>query len=401
MFNVVGYVLILFIGFNFIHLNVSQGNFKYSLEIREKYCYNETNIINLQTKQMKEIRKILDSKDTSHDDFNFWKNLAERFYTDSYKLIYINQSTYLDINSKEHNINSNKAIVFIDIFKNANLNMQYYLCNYKYFSLNHPQTCKRQIYHGDMSCNLDISYNVDFIDNPSFHPHMVYALVRNPISRALSGYAEIEWEGKKFARWDIFVNNSLHNRIEPKNTPGSIERVKETFQIVIRDIIPLVRGQEKFNHLKLRTSYQHLNPQIGSILNAFEKYQMKPNLYHLEDFDNEMKQFSIQSGLNDFYRAYEFCNKTNVITHPSSNDVLNSGVKRAMESFLSYASDDAFQQFGQKYGDKRIVVENSQLPEVKKEALDFLRMLCRLYLVDFICTDYDLPSDCKDLVNDL
>jgi len=36
-----------------------------------------------------------------------------------------------------------------------------------------------------------------------------------------------------------------------------------------------------------------------------------------------------------------------------------------------------------------------------KIAKKYLRALCRIYFIDFACTNYELPTDCIDILNDI
>jgi hypothetical protein len=46
-------------------------------------------------------------------------------------------------------------------------------------------------------------------------------------------------------------------------------------------------------------------------------------------------------------------------------------------------------------------MNNNQSSELQPLAEKYLRVLCRMYLTDFLCADYSLPRKCQSLLGEV
>lgn len=360
-------------------------------ELRTLICFNRSQILHLQRDQLKIIRKeILEPSIWSKDTLESLSDNTERLYSYAYKLRAFDLANF-----HQQDTMKNRVIVFSDIYKNANDNMRYYLCNYLHFVHGNTSTmCTKDIYikspTDPISCRLNMNAN----DLSKPHETFVFAVVRHPIHRLVSALTEIESRGN----FSIYKEGTFLKDLKPFSPVGSMERVLELIRLFIHEYTPVVKGRVRKQELTV-SNFSHTNPEIGTLVFSKLVYNTDPHLYRLEDFDNELQRFSRESGLVDFYKSYVQCNRTDMMHHASSDDL--QGVKVAAESLLSYASPDAFQEYGFKLGAKRLPIPTA----FKGSSIDFSNLartyykaLCRLYLTDFICTDYDLPLDCRDIL---
>lgn len=373
--------------------------------LKSTICYNHSLMINIQYKQLLQVRKYkqfkIKSDNINHQQYNdMIRNQAIRFYSSAYNPMKLNFSTFnnslLQLNGINNDIN-NRILYFLDIYKNANLNMKYYLCNYKYYIDNpHDQLlCTREIMDEYLNCNTNI-ISIKERENNGNHSgkclKFPFGIIRHPMKRFISGYSEIEFQNN----WFIYQNNIPIVELSPKYSMGTIERFKEIFDLFVNQFIDHYDGTIR-NASAHSSSFGHICTQYGSVLFMSKKIQCtRPHLYKLENFDEEMKRFSIESNFFDFYKSYEYCDKKDIMSHISSLD--ENGVRLAAESFLSYASKNAFKEFGEKYGNKRLKLPSDSS---EKEALEYYIVICRIYLLDFICLDYEIPRDCQFILDEV
>lgn len=193
-----------------------------------------------------------------------------------------------------------------------------------------------------------------------------FTFVRDPISRFISGYTEIEIR---------------------KGTPavitgrvGTAERFKDFINLLLRS-----DGSKRVH--EQYADMPHIAPQIGTMLSAhrIEKDgKSKLHLFKLEKFEEEWDRLTAESkfdGLATVYSAKQ------LVTHVSSEDPLNT--TRSARSFLNLALRPV---------DGLMSARDMQQLRV---AAKYMRAICRIYLLDFVCMGYDLPEPCADLTVEL
>ena len=129
----------------------------------------------------------------------------------------------------------------------------------------------------------------------------------------------------------------------------------------------------------------HIAPQVGTILTAHNLEKQGLRLYKLEHLETEWKRLSKDSGFTKLIDAFkpQFLGH-----HKSSNDPFNT----------TYIAKLYFQEYLDS-NDSTWFVNHSLLgviPNLKPNAF-YLRAICRIYLIDFICGNYTLPDICSDL----
>jgi len=125
----------------------------------------------------------------------------------------------------------------------------------------------------------------------------------------------------------------------------------------------------------------HCAPQIGAILTAKAVEPRNLRLYKLENFKDEWSRLAAESGFLSLENAYQPQFQGH---HKSSSDPYNT----------SYISRLYFEEYLNPNSSNSLV-------ESTKVSAVYLRALCRVYLVDFICGDYTLPPVCTDLYSEI
>ena len=137
-----------------------------------------------------------------------------------------------------------------------------------------------------------------------------------------------------------------------------------------------------------------MRPQIGTVFEAYKRERQSLNMYKFEKLNDEWKRLvdsvNFPEISNDFSQGLSLILNFNysILTpfftekfpHVSSND--NSKMKSSAKAFLS---ENANRQF-------------SNESFIGKH---YLRAICRMYLVDFICLNYKLPIECDDITNEI
>lgn len=173
-----------------------------------------------------------------------------------------------------------------------------------------------------------------------------------------TGYTEIEYRLTKVGMQQL----PLYSK------QGSIERLKEFIRF-------LVSSSGSVELFKTAAQLDHIAPQIGTLHLANDIEQQKLRIFRLENFDSEWKRLSNVSGFPELQTIYE---SLRMVSHASAGDSL-----RTKQISRLYFND---------YFDSRHNSYNNS-----KLSATYFRALCRIYLVDFICSDYILPPVCADL----
>lgn len=179
-------------------------------------------------------------------------------------------------------------------------------------------------------------------------------------------------------------------------------------------------GSKRLFQKHHRLEIEHIAPQIGTQLfsewwafnddcaKALKNDPADPcsgkriKIFKLEDFGREwhrlgedyLSPFSILFSEANDRRHYD-----HLIFHNSSKDVFNTSLAAA--SLLAYASPASNALFGLAGRDILPVPRGRSLSSHVQRAKRTLRLICRLYLVDFLCFRYSLPYDCEPLLLEL
>lgn len=312
-----------------LNLISSLSNNKDVSSVSNTICYNISMILSIQQKQLQIIRKeLLVNREVKMDTTESLYKNAISFYTKSYNKIYLQRSHIPDSGSSS-SLNNSKVIIFYDIRKNGNDNMRYYLCNYLFYLSNKDLCCSKNNYHDDIVCNLsfedigNIAYRRDMLkpDSTVFS----FALIRHPIHRFISAYNEMEYRKD----WKVFIrkkNQLLH--FEPRLPIGKIDRFLEFIKLVVKEVSPIIGDMSP-------AAYWHILPVIGTLLHGLKNEKRIPNIYKLENFDSDIHRLSLESELFKLAESYQFCNKSEIVRHHTSNDPM--GLRALVNSFFTYA----------------------------------------------------------------
>lgn len=184
------------------------------------------------------------------------------------------------------------------------------------------------------------------------------------------GYTEIEYR----------ISSKSINWIPLYSSVGTIERLKE----FIRYIVSSNGSRKILSQMQETSEIAHIAPQIGTLLTALAVEQQELRLFKMEDFDLEWKRLSKESGFKELVDAYkpQFLGH-----HKSSSDPFNT----------TYIAKLYFDEYIQLNHNKTQYIFDHK--KVKPNEVYF-RALCRVYLIDFVCTDYKLPPICVDLITE-
>eukprot|EP01036_Dinobryon_divergens_P022279 gene22279-30521_t len=256
---------------------------------------------------------------------------------------------------------------------------------------------------------------------------LLFTFVRDPISRFISAVTEIEYRAIQKNRSIDFVTAEL----------GSQRRF-EQFIDVLLDYKGSGRLYSK-PHEQLQL--QHLAPQLGTLLyfshcwghhphhhphhkhsstsegglddksilidgNIDSEYDysvQRTKIFYLERFDSEWSRLASMTPykelLKDSNTRFKSDNRTH---HRSSQDIYNT--TRAGKSLMSYADLEGYESpSGLKLNGQGVldIPWGRSLQFHKRIARNYLRALCRLYVLDFLCMGYTLPKECHSLYNEV
>ncbi len=228
------------------------------------------------------------------------------------------------------------------------------------------------------------------------------------------------------------------------------------------DMVLMFDGSRRiFKTFDTSSEMAHIAPQVGTIFAANLAESLPLRQYKLEAFRDEWRSLSEETAQPRLLQVREALkNHTNLWSHPSSGDEYNT--TRASSEFIENATVITMEQLKQaeekeraarvaravrelervqvqfKLGlaenteviaattavDRLRAEENSAtqssrpykitdtvadtgtpfwltLPEFRTQEVYYTRALCRIYLSDFICTDYSLPDVCADIIEDV
>jgi hypothetical protein len=304
----------------------------------------------------------------------------------------LEESSRLDVKTKQ--------LAYYRIFKNGNDNIRAHMYRYATILEGGP-LLKSGFEHAccsiidnenspeQFSCSLDkcrhqylqminaAGVNNQVISLKSINSRYPFTFIRDPISRFVSGYTEIEYR--------LSVKKNFVHYLPLFSRVGTIERFKE----FIRMIINSEGSQSLFRNRN--TELEHIAPQIGVIFSATKVEKKKLNIYRLENFKDEWTRLSKESGLPDLL---DYLENDQLASHHSSKDP--NGTKIAAYKLLNPALNKA-----NTCQSNNITSINDAEDILQNISYHYLRALCRIYLPDFTCLHYDLPQACYSILDDV
>jgi hypothetical protein len=287
------------------------------------------------------------------------------------------------------------AISYYRIYKNANDNIRSLLLEYAY-ELGGNQ---REYHRRNCTFNLDCLHSrlhnltpmsLKTLYFPYHHRRYAFSFTREPLSRFIAAMTEIEYR--------IQVN--LNGRKDSANLPlqhpiGTQQRFHEFVKMLV-----LSGGSQKLYRDNRAVEIAHITPQIGTVLLGSKIEEDDFHLFKLEDFESSWKNISESTKLPILETLRKRRTEKNWPVHPSSRDPFNTTL--AARSFLSHASTDAYHRFAGNLSDRlQPIPPGFTANDYPRVAKQYLRALCRIYLVDYVCLRYSLPEDCQDLETEM
>eukprot|EP00981_Chlorochromonas_danica_P006495 scaffold1403_cov180-Ochromonas_danica.AAC.22 len=341
---------------------------------------------------------------------------------------------------KGTNIIPSSVLVYYRIYKNANDNIRSLLSelahvvdneNITFISQNcYQEECLHRRLHirsGRTMKNLYWS--------TTHPPRYSFTFVRDPLDRFISAMSEIEYRGQL-----ALTKQQQQSQSPPPSTSqqqqGGGGEAQGTVTLPLQsplgsplrviEFINMILLSDGSHRLFQNQPFEmmHLIPMIGTLTLAEEVEGIPLRLYQLENFHQEWATLSNEANvpvLNEIFRKRT--RRSQWRFHPSSSDPYHTTA--AARSFFAFASLDAFERFGNHTvapattttstststtttgsgtgsGSQRGVIPNGYtVPQYRKTARDYLRVICRIYLIDYICTNYTLPLDCQDLLEEV
>ena len=339
----------------------------------------------------------------------------------------IHQSIYGHVTLSR--LHQHKGIKFLRYFilrKNANTYIRSILNHFQVFGEDLLSNQKLAMSVTPRIRNLQLNPNgsvssIDAAINPSIaNSTFSFTFVRDPISRFISGYTEVEY------RWQTDSRLARFNSTGAKDSPsffhknsalGSVQRVKDFIVMLLlsngsKCSSVFNNSADDFNDATLN----HIAPMISTLIWARKSSppRLPLKLYKLEHFNHEWERLARDSTFQSLIKT-RF--STPLKTHGSSDDPFKTSkaAKLLLFSAEGVASNSRnpnvqypnrmsslitlvkelpyylFTQFHRKMDDALLVSEKNI----------YLRVLCRLYVADFICAGYSFPAACKDIYDEL
>ena len=332
----------------------------------------------------------------------------------------IHQSVYGHVTLSRSNLH--RGIKFLRYFilrKNANTYIRSILNHFQIFGEDHQKltmTVTPRNKNFQLFPNGSISSN-DAAINPSYsNSTFSFTFVRDPISRFISGYTEVEYRwftDPRLSRFNSTVTADLRRPFFQTNSPvGSVQRVKDFIHMLL-----LSNGSKcasVFNNSAKDfddATLNHIAPMTSTLIWAKKSSPSHPlRLYKLERFNHEWERLARESSFQSLAKAKA---STPLNRHGSSDDPFNTS--RAAQLLLLGAdaegvetnirSSTILSQY-QRYfislsKELYFYLTQYRKADAPSESIIYLRVLCRLYVTDFICAGYNFPVACKDIYDEI
>ena len=142
----------------------------------------------------------------------------------------------------------------------------------------------------------------------------------------------------------------------------------------------------------------------GNIDSKYDFSFQRTKLFALELFDSEWSRLASMTGPHKelFESSYTRFKDDFRTHHRSSMDIFNTS--RAGKSLMSYAGLAGYESPGGSELKGQVILgipwgRTSRMH--KRIARNYLRALCRIYVLDFLCLGYALPEECRSLYDEV
>ena len=258
-----------------------------------------------------------------------------------------------------------------------------------------------------------------------------FTFVRAPLDRFVSGYKEIEY------LTSLAVQQGKPSWLLFSSAPGTAERFKEFVRFIL-----LHNGSGKLLSFPGADDFRHVTPLIGTLQLASQMEHSPLRIFKLETFEADWGRLARDVGQPNLWQVWS----EKFEPHASASDPLGSAatawdflapavnMTRSEYSALKVARDAELEAHrsataqaqagpvdtivalradllpadpaGTAATNKARVASAKPPPRLRamspslSSAL-YLRAVCRIYLADYICADYQLPPVCADLLDEV
>ena len=216
-----------------------------------------------------------------------------------------------------------------------------------------------------------------------------FTFVRNPVSRFISGYIEIEKSIKKQMILDL------------KYSFGTIERFIEFINLILTANGSMKLFREKYIDISM------IAPMIGTLIIGIKTQRLGTNpfrAYKLENFDEDWKMMVSDSGYSKLYDLGLEMDKAYHEEHTqSAYKNISFSIAQFFEPVLRCNNTEDLNLLEKRltHISRKGNLTGFHLSRKKANKVEFaffyLRALCRIFVTDFICSGYELPFACNDI----
>lgn len=334
--------------------NYSIRSNSYENKLIDNFCTNEHTISTIQRDMFRNARFELLGIDNKIYQWN-----TGDFYYHHYGGVDVTLINTIDSTSSK--------LFYYQIMRNGNTNIQDHLLRFadlypSYKACHNANFCSKVQTYDRRDIEKDtyakIYYNEHEIKTDRNH-RFPFTFIRDPLERFISGYSEIEY---------ILETNKNINK-DPLHLYSQLGTTRR-FQDFVLNLL-LSNDPEKWLD-SVSVDIHYISPQIGTLLFATIKEYSHIRMYKLEDFDEEYNNLVLESGLKRLKEVYSAAHRPIHTTSDPYNTTL------AAKKFLLLHNDS------KNTGDEQ-------------EAKLFTRAICRMYIVDYMCLGYKLPSYCDNI----
>lgn len=326
----------------------------YENKLIDNFCTNEHVISTIQRDMFRNARFELLGVDNKIYQWN-----TGEFYYHHYGGLDVTLINTVDSTSSK--------LFYYQIMRNGNTNIQDHLLRFaelypNYKECHNANYCSRVQKFDRKNIEKDtfskIYYNKLEVKTDRHH-RLPFTFIRDPLERFISGYSEIEY---------ILDNKNINT--DPLHLYSELGTPRR-FQDFVINLLLSNEPEKWLNSVSIDVHY--ISPQIGTLLFATIKEYSHIRLYKLEDFDDEYNNLVLESGFKKLKEVYSEAKRQ---VHASYDPHNTTMMARA---FLLLQDD----------------LKNNSSNE--HDAKLFTRAICRIYIVDYMCLGYELPSYCNDI----
>ena len=213
--------------------------------------------------------------------------------------------------------------------------------------------------------------------------------VQNPTTRIIAEYTKLVYN----TQWSAFFQGKQAGAFE------NILRSPEVFKEFIKFV--LYFGGSRKLLMPPYKDFAAIAPMVGVLLNSEETGSRKSQgIYRIESFRTEWNSLLCDSDIQDFlnFSLSKFPRQYAYFQMKSIQEYM--GVRRHSlnQLYPSVRSDPIVTVLKP---EAQLLMEKNKAEEDDRERTAYVRAVCRLYLTDYLCFDYDLPPLCRNISDEV